>query len=73
MAMFAIRTASGSMVGLIRAQDGAPPSGVSGEPGFTVTPVDLDEHSIAIAGTDAEERIHQTYERLRAAETSGNG
>ena len=46
MATRAIRTASGTPVALVEAQDDAPPAAVGGDPGYVVTTVDLDDDAV---------------------------
>jgi hypothetical protein len=65
MATFAIRTAEGAIVGLIRAQDDAPPPVVTGDPGYSATSVDVADEAIAMSGADAEVQIRETFEALR--------
>ena len=67
MATYAIRTEDGVVVGFVRAADDAPRPGVSGEPGYSVSAVDIAEETITTTGEDAEEQVHDVFQRIRAA------
>ncbi len=68
MATFAIRTASGTPVALIKAQDDAPPPAVGGDPGYVMTTVDLDD-AVDMSGAEAESEIRRAFEGLGDSHT----
>jgi hypothetical protein len=72
MTTFAMHTAAGAIVGLVKAQEDAPPPTVSGDPGYLVTAIDVADDAFTTSGPGAEARIEDTLEALRA-KWSGRG
>jgi hypothetical protein len=65
MATYAIRTASGILVAVVKTQDDAPPPAVGGDPGYVLATVDVDADAVDMSGAKAEAEIQRTFEDLR--------
>lgn len=70
MRTFAVQTVGGAVVGIIRADDDAPPPAMSGGPGHVVTLIDVDDEAIETSGADAESRMLKAFEEIQASQGS---
>jgi hypothetical protein len=65
MATFVIHTATGDIVGVVKAQQDGPPPAVTGDPGYLISAMDIPDDAIVTSGPDSEERIREVFEEFR--------